>query len=75
MTFPLRDLLDLNGLPGKTGSGADAVGLARAGDWARLGEYCLNDTRVTHRVSSLDRILLPRTRGLFMDARGMFHAA
>ena len=75
VTFPLRDPLDLNGLPGKTGSGADAVGLARAGDWARLGEYCLNDTRVTHRVSSLDRILLPRTRGLFMDARGMFHAA
>ena len=75
VTFPLRDLLELNGLPGKTGSGADAIGLARAGDWARLGAYCLNDTRVTHQVSCLDRILLPRTRGLFMDGRGMFHAA
>ena len=73
VTFPLRDLLELNGLPGKTGSGADAVRLARAGDWTQLGEYCLNDTRVTHQVSSLDRILLPRTHGLFMDAQGMFH--
>jgi hypothetical protein len=53
----------------------DAIGLARAGDWARLGAYCLNDTRVTHQVSGLARILLPRTRGLFMDGRGMFHAA
>ncbi len=74
MTFPLRALLELNGLPGKTGSGADAIQLARDGNWESLGEYCLNDTRVTHRVSTLDRIRLPNTRNLAMDRRGNFHA-
>ncbi len=72
ITFPLRALLDSNGLPGKTGSGAEAVQLARQGDWQSLGEYCLNDTRVTHRVSSLDCICLPKTHGVFLDARGNF---
>ena len=62
ITFPLKALLALNDLPGKTGSGADAIQLALDGDWSRLGEYCLNDTRVTHRVSSLHVILLPCTR-------------
>ena len=74
VTFPLRALLELNGLPGKTGSGADAIQLARDGDWARLGGYCLNDTRVTHQVSSLGRVLLPNTRNLAMDTHGNFHA-
>jgi hypothetical protein len=74
VTFPLRALLELNGLPGKTGSGADAIRLAQDGEWPRLGEYCLNDTRVTHQVSALDRIRLPNTRNLVMDRRGNFHA-
>jgi hypothetical protein len=75
VTFPLRTLLELNGLPGKTGSGADAIQLARDGDWSQLGEYCLNDTRVTHRVSSLGQILLPKTHGVCMRADGSFLAA
>lgn len=74
VTFPLDALLDLNGLPGKTGSGADAVRMALEGDFEKLGEYCLNDTRRTHQVSSLDVILLPKTRGIFMDSRGCFHS-
>lgn len=72
VTFSLDALLELNGVPGKTGSGADAITLALEGDWARLGEYCLNDTRKTHRVSSLPQILLPKTRGIVMDASGSF---
>lgn len=72
VTFPLRALLALNGLEGKTGSGADAVVMAREGRWQELADYCLHDTRMTHRVSSLERILLPKTHGLFMDARGGF---
>ena len=72
VTFTLKSLLELNGLPGKTGSGADAIQLALDGDWSRLGEYCLNDTRVTHRVSSLHVILLPSTRSIVMDSRGNF---
>jgi hypothetical protein len=72
VTFTLKSLLQLNNLPGKTGSGADAIQLALDGDWSRLGEYCLNDTRVTHRVSSLHVILLPCTRGIVMDSQGNF---
>jgi hypothetical protein len=73
VTFPLSALLELNGLPGKTGSGADAIQLALDGDWPRLGEYCLNDTRVTHRVSSMGAIRLPKTRvGLVFTGRGAF---
>ncbi len=72
VTFPLRTLLELNGLPGKTGSGADAIQLALRGEWSRLGEYCLNDTRVTHRVSSLARIRVPKTRGMHLTPEGVF---
>jgi hypothetical protein len=73
VTFPLSALLELNGLPGKTGSGSDAIQLALDGDWPRLGEYCLNDTRVTHRVSSMGAIRLPKTRGgLVFTGRGAF---
>ena len=75
VTFPLSALLELNGLPGKTGSGADAILLARQGDWPRLGAYCLNDTRVTHQVSSLGRIHLPRTRSISLDPLSAFRAA
>lgn len=74
ITFPLKSLLQLNNLPGKTGSGADAIQLARDGDFLALGEYCLNDTRVTHRVSSLDRIHLPRARGIDFSVDGVFYA-
>jgi hypothetical protein len=72
VTFSLKSLLEINGIPGKTGSGADAIQLAKDGDWSRLGEYCLNDTRVTHAVSRLDCIRLPMVRDVVMDASGRF---
>ena len=72
VTFPLQALLDINGLAGKTGSGADAIRLAREERWQELGDYCLHDTRMTHRVSSLASIRLPKTRDICMDARGAF---
>lgn len=67
VTFGLNALLELNGVPGKTGDGNDAIALFRRGDWKRLGEYCLNDTRRTYQVSSLERIVLPKTNFLTMD--------
>lgn len=72
VTFSLQSLLDLNCMAGKTGSGADAVTMAEEGWWEMLGTYCLNDTRQTHRVSSLERILLPKTKGIVMDGLGRF---
>jgi hypothetical protein len=72
VTFPLRALLAINGLEGKTGTGGDAVVMAREGRWKELADYCSHDTRMTHRVSSLERILLPKTHGIFMDSAGCF---
>ena len=73
ITFSLQSLLDLNCIPGKTGSGGDAVLMALNGQIEDLGAYCLNDTKRTHQVSSLSRILLPKTRDMFMDPTGGFH--
>ena len=74
VTFSLDALLEANGLHGKTGSGREAVVLAQEGRWDELARYCLHDSVVTHRVSSLPRILLPRTRGLCMTELGCFQA-
>jgi hypothetical protein len=74
VTFPLQDMLELNGISGKTGSGEDAVRLAACGQWDQLKMYCLNDAIKTHQVSSLERIRLPCTRGMIcMDSMGKFH--
>lgn len=72
VTFSLDALLGANGLQGKTGSGREAVVMAREGRWEELARYCLDDSRVTHQVSSLDRIHVPRTRGLCMTSEGEF---
>jgi hypothetical protein len=74
LTFPLDALLAANGMEGKTGSGKEAVAMAQEGRWDELAAYCSHDTRMTHRVSSLDRIVLPKTRGLCMTSKGEFLA-
>ena len=43
-------ILALNGLPAKTGSGLDAVHMARDGKWQALAAYCTHDTEVTRRL-------------------------
>lgn len=73
ITFSLQALLELNHVPGKTGSGYDAVLMAQNGQLEDLGAYCLNDTKRTHQVSTLPRILLPKTRNMVMDPMGRFH--
>ena len=73
ITFSLDALLELNGLPGKTGSGCDAIRLAAERRWPELREYCLNDTRRTFAVSTLACIRLPKTRGgITLDPHGRF---
>ena len=47
-TFSLNRLLAANGLQAKTGSGLDAVNMAREARWTELAEYCMHDTRMTH---------------------------
>jgi hypothetical protein len=72
VTFPLQALLELNGMEGKTGSGKEAIRLFEGHRWLELGNYCMHDARLTHRVSSLDKILLPKTKGMAMDSTGGF---
>lgn len=69
--FALSRVLELNGLEAKTGSGADAIRLAREHRWEELGEYCLQDTRVTHLLCTVGEIALPlhlpKQRRVFAD--------
>lgn len=46
----LDEYLQRNGMPGKSGSGAHAVELARDGKWDELGNYCLDDAHLTYDV-------------------------
>ena len=57
--FSLNALLACNGMESKTGTGAEAVALARQGRWDELGAYCRMDTVKTREVSSLACIRLP----------------
>jgi hypothetical protein len=62
--FSLNALLAANGFDSKTGTGGDAVVLAREGRWEELGAYCRQDTVKTHAVSCLEAIRLPLKSGL-----------
>ena len=59
-TFSLNLALQLN-IEGfqKSGSGLDAVIQAREGRFEELEAYCLDDSILTHKLSSLDTILCP----------------
>ena len=52
-TFSLNKLLIANGLPVKTGSGLEAVKMAKEGRWVELAEYCMHDTQMTHAAVTL----------------------
>lgn len=73
-TFSLDRLLAANSLESKTGSGLHAILLAKEGRWDELGDYCMQDTRMTYLVSSQQTIALPlhtvRGKRLVLD-RGM----
>ncbi len=57
----MQRLLELNGLASKTGSGANAIQLARTGQWASLLAYCLMDARLTYQLCALEWIRLSPT--------------
>ena len=58
-TFKLAQLLSVNNMESKTGSGAEAVHLARDGEWEKLGAYCLQDTRLTYLATAQLGVMLP----------------
>lgn len=73
ITFPLQELLELNGFSGKTGTGKGAIDLFRQGLLDQLGDYCMNDTKMTHAVSCLPLLSVPRCSGLGLQVcKGSF---
>jgi hypothetical protein len=58
-TFSLNKLLEKNDIDCKTGSGKEAVEMAKQGRWAELELYCMNDTKKTHDLVKKNRLLLP----------------
>jgi hypothetical protein len=58
-TFKLSQLLLVNNMESKTGTGAEAVILAREKQWEKLGAYCLQDTRLTYLVTAQMAVMLP----------------
>lgn len=58
-TFKLSQLLAVNSMESKTGSGAEAVELARQKRWDELGAYCLQDTRLTYLATAQMGVILP----------------
>ena len=61
ITFSLNQLLATNGLSSKSGSGLDAIRLAQEGKWDALSDYCMQDVLLTHKVTTLPIVLLPKT--------------
>lgn len=66
----LQKLLDINGLASKTGSGSDAIGLARDGRLQELLDYCMNDVLVTHSLCLLAVIRVTDTQGIALGRAG-----
>ena len=58
-TFKLSQLLSVNDMESKSGSGAEAVLLAEEGRWEELGAYCMQDTRLTYLVTAQMAVILP----------------
>jgi len=58
-TCKLQILLTWNNLGSKTGTGGNAVQLAREGKWEELLDYCMVDVRLTHELCTLPWIFTP----------------
>ena len=58
-TFKLSQLLSVNSMESKTGTGAEAVELARNKEWDKLAAYCLQDTRLTYLATAQMGVMLP----------------
>ena len=63
-TCKLNDMLAINGLASKTGSGSDAIILAKEEKWEQLLDYCMMDTTLTYELCSLNWIVFsPMLKG------------
>ena len=58
-TCKLQVLLQWNNLGSKSGTGSNAIQLAREGRWTELLDYCMTDVRLTHEICTLPWIFVP----------------
>ena len=60
-TFSLNLLFSMNNVSscGKTSDGLHAIKMAETGQWKKLEDYCLEDSRIIHEISSLKTIYCP----------------
>ena len=72
ITFPLNALLHSNGLSSKTGSGLEAIAMAERGEWGPLADYCMQDVLLTHKVTTLPVVRLPKTHLKWSMQTGFF---
>jgi len=72
-TCKLGDLLALNNLASKTGSGAEAIVLAREEKWELLLDYCMMDTTLTYELCSAEWIMFsPTLKGRWESSMWIF---
>ena len=72
-TFKLSQLLSVNDMESKSGSGENAIKLTKEKRWEELGAYCLQDTRLTYLATTQTGVMLPlhtaAGKRLVMDRR------
>lgn len=71
-TFTLNALLKANNLESKSGSGLEAINMAARGEWDALADYCMTDVKLTHKVTTLPVVVLPKTHLRWSLMRGFF---
>lgn len=72
-TCRLGELLALNNLASKTGSGSEAIVLALEGKWDHLLDYCMMDTTLTYELCSSEWIMFsPTLKGKWESSMWVF---
>lgn len=61
-TFSLDSALLANGLTTKTSNGKEAIAMAAQGRYEELKDYCMTDTVLTYRLSTLPYFKVPEGR-------------
>lgn len=59
----LNKMLAANKLPSKSADGTQAIEFVQRSQWDALEKYCMDDTRLTHRLIHLERIKIPAAAG------------
>lgn len=59
--FKMKDILTENSMEDKSADGLQAIAWAREGQTSLLEDYCMQDTVLTWKLCTSDRVLIPHT--------------